>query len=127
MSIVSACLFGALGGLLVELVSLGSVFTTWQAARREARTKGRIPPPLRDHFDLVADLLVLVTRAMLGAGVGLVLRHQISGPLAAIMLGAAAPSLLAQLGSWGWGLREPAEESSTIAEASEGAPGLKAP
>lgn len=93
-----AAALGAVGGVLVQLVDLYGTVADWRGARRDARTLRDRPPPLRDYVDAAADVLVTLTRVLLGAAAGALFHNQVSGAEAAVAAGAAAPALLAQLG-----------------------------
>ncbi|GGT17201.1 hypothetical protein ACFFV7_41125 [Nonomuraea spiralis] len=96
MELWHAGVYGALGGAVVELMTLWPLIMAWQAKRQKVRRKPR--PALKEHIDLPAHALVALTRAVLGALVGLGLADQFAGPIAAFTAGAAAPLLLLQLG-----------------------------
>lgn len=100
MDLWHATLLGAVGGLLVEVIGMWSYLAAWQADRREYREKDKHPlPKLTDHYlDLQADSLVAATRLGLGAVAGVIFHSQVTGDLAAIMVGASAPAILLQLG-----------------------------
>ncbi|WP_155335919.1 hypothetical protein [Acrocarpospora corrugata] len=104
MGWLEACLLGAAGGAIVEVVSLWGYLTAWQQDRRRVRAetparKNRRLPPLSDYVDPAADLLVALTRLGIGALAGFLLKDQITGALAAIAVGAAGPAFLRQLGT----------------------------
>jgi hypothetical protein len=91
--------FGAVGGLIVELMSMWGYLTVWQAARRDYLEKDKYPlPKLTQYLDPPADGLVALTRLLMGAGAGALLHVQVSGPIAAIAVGATAPALFKQIG-----------------------------
>lgn len=95
-------LLGAGGGAVVEILAVFHAMTSWQTARRTST--GRIrssPPPLREFLDLPAHAWIFPIRALLGAGGAALfgVNGQITGVVAAVALGYAAPSVLAQLGA----------------------------
>lgn len=95
-----AALLGAGGGAIVELLVLYQSLAAWRAARRRTLRKGgRRLPRLRRYIDPPADAAAGLTRVLLGSVAGLLFHQQITGALAAITVGAAAPLLLHQLGS----------------------------
>lgn len=98
---LTAGALGAVGGLVVEVVSIWGQLAAWQADRRDYRQKDKHPlPKLTDHYvDLPADTLVAATRLALGAIAGLIFHQQVTGELAAIMVGASAPAVLLQIGT----------------------------
>lgn len=94
-------LLGGAGGALFETLVVFRWLTEWQQARRGST--GRIkrqPPRLKTYLDLPAHAWLLGCRTMLGAGSAALfgVSGQIDGVYAAIVLGFAAPSILAQLG-----------------------------
>jgi hypothetical protein len=92
-------LLGALGGVLVEALTSYRKVVDWQSARHHTLKSGETPPPeLTRYVDVKADGLVAVTRLLLGALAGGLLHSQITGSIAAIAVGAAAPAILGQLG-----------------------------
>lgn len=95
-------IFGAAGGLSVELLAVFRGCAEWQAARRTASGRLRAKPPaLRVYFDATAHLCLAVLRSAIGAGAALLFgtSGQISGAYAAVALGVCAPAVLAQLGA----------------------------
>lgn len=69
-----AIVYGAIGGVLFELVALYSRLTAWQSQRRRARSAGqRQTPSIVAFVDPVADSAVTLTRLALGAAAGWVL------------------------------------------------------
>ncbi|GAA3777096.1 hypothetical protein ACFS5L_34350 [Streptomyces phyllanthi] len=98
LSATAAAGFGAIGGLIVEVLAVFGHLITWQTARHEARRKGRRRPSMVRFIDPAADFAVALTRAGLGAATGLILQNQLAGPYAAVAVGAAAPALLATIG-----------------------------
>jgi len=101
MDWLTAIALGAAGGALVEAINLYARVIAWQEARHAARGKGkRALPKLRAFVDPPADLLAAVTRLALGALAGWVFHAQLMGPEAAVAVGAAAPAVLRQLGTF---------------------------
>jgi hypothetical protein len=98
LSLSAAAGFGALGGLVMELLSVWQRLQAWQQARRLAAPKRKPLPAFASFIDPFPDALVVVTRAALGCVAGLVLRSEITGLYAALIAGASAPALLASLG-----------------------------
>ncbi|MFF4772537.1 hypothetical protein ACFY05_06730 [Microtetraspora fusca] len=96
MQVWQAVLLGAAGGMVVEIVSLWGYLTSWQAARRACKDKENPLPPIGKYVDFPADSLVALTRLALGAGAGWLFHPQVTGTMAAIAVGAAAPALLKQ-------------------------------
>jgi hypothetical protein len=95
-------ILGAGGGALVEALSLFTSITVWQNARR--RTTGELKevlPSWRSYVDVPVHIWQLLTRMFLGAVAAALfgVTGQISGAFAAVAFGAAAPAVLAQLGS----------------------------
>jgi hypothetical protein len=95
-------LLGAAGGALVELLSIFNCLALWQRARKTPT--GRIrskPPSIRVYLDIPAHAWMTFFRMLLGAGSAFAFgaSGSIDGVSAAVALGFAAPSLLAQLGS----------------------------
>jgi len=69
----------------------------WQAARNRARLAGRRRlPAITKFMDPTADLLVAVSRLLIGAVMGWALHGQFIGASAAIAVGASGPALLRQ-------------------------------
>lgn len=76
------------------------LLAVWQAERHEYRIRDKRPLPRLDKYiDLPADSLALLTRLALGAVAAGLLHGQITGLVAAVATGAAAPAVLLQLGS----------------------------
>jgi hypothetical protein len=95
-------LFGAGGGLSVELLAVFRGCAQWQAARRTATGRRRAKPPaLRQYLDTAAHVCLAVLRAAIGAATALLFgaSGQISGAYAAVALGVCAPAVLATLGA----------------------------
>jgi hypothetical protein len=94
-------LLGAAGGAVVELLVVFQGMIQWQTARRTPTGRvRRNPPPLRLFLDVPAHAWVFPLRALLGAGGAALFgaSGQITGVVAAVALGYAAPSVLGQLG-----------------------------
>ena len=93
-----AVAFGAVGGLIVELINVWSNLISWQNARHGARAASEYPlPSINRYIDVSADTAVALTRVALGAGAGWIFHNQVTGTTAAIAVGASAPAVLAQL------------------------------
>ncbi|MGV9247367.1 hypothetical protein [Streptomyces sp. NPDC003710] len=95
-------LFGAGGGLSVELLAVFRGCMQWQAARRTASGRRRARPPALWHYlDTAAHVCLAVLRAGMGAAAALMFAAtgQISGAYAAVALGVSAPAVLATLGA----------------------------
>ncbi|MEQ4723603.1 hypothetical protein [Nonomuraea sp. B19D2] len=91
--------FGALGGLLVELVAFHGRLLALQAKRSQKLGKRGKLPGLRDSLDPLVDTAVALSRIGLGAGAAALLAQQVSGSLAAVLVGSAAPALFRQFGA----------------------------
>ncbi|MFI6485945.1 hypothetical protein [Streptomyces sp. NPDC050564] len=94
--------YGAMGGLVVEIVVFYGRIAAWQTARHRAlaRNKQRAQLPRLDKYiDPPSDVLAALTRLSLGAGAGWIFSPQLTGALATVAVGASAPALLRQLGS----------------------------
>lgn len=95
-------IFGAGGGLSVELLAVFRGCAEWQAARRTASGRLRArPPTLRQYLDTAAHVCLAVLRSAIGAGAAVLFgtSGQISGTYAAVALGVCAPAVLGQLGA----------------------------
>ena len=93
---------GAGGGAIVEVLAVFRCVAAWQDARRSHDgTIKRVPPKLRRYVDMPAHATILPARVLLGAAAAILLgaTGQIDGPYGAVVIGCAAPVLLAQLGS----------------------------
>ncbi|MCD9872313.1 hypothetical protein [Streptomyces guryensis] len=91
--------YGALGGLVVEAVAFYGRIAAWQRARHQALARNRKRlPGFGKYVDAPSDIAVALTRLGLGAGAGIAFHSQLTGPLAALAVGASAPALIAQLG-----------------------------
>lgn len=97
LSWYAAAGYGALGGLIVEALVAWGRLRAWQTARHEALVAHKTGPDLGQYIDLGPDLLVAVTRAVLGFAAGLLLHGELTGIYAAVAAGMAAPGLLTQL------------------------------
>ena len=91
--------YGAIGGLVVEAVVLWGRLREWQAASRLVLGTTGPKPGLGQFVDPGPDLAVALTRALLGALLGFLLRDQLTGAYAAVAVGASAPGVLTQLGA----------------------------
>lgn len=99
MSWQEAILFGAIGGLMVEVVTLLGALQRWQTRRQNARLRGdTVLPTVAASIDLLPQGFIALTRAILGSFVVLVFHAQILGPPAAVATGMAAPALLIEIG-----------------------------
>lgn len=107
-----ALAFGAVGGAIVEVVTLWANLAAWQQHRRRARRNGQLMPRWTMYFDPGPDVLVAATRLSLGAVAGLLFHAQVTGQMAMIAVGASAPALLRQLGA----ARTGREASSDVAQ-----------
>lgn len=68
--------YGALGGLIVELISLWQQLQGWQEGRKAAMLASEPAPNLVGRFiDPVADGAVAVTRVLLGCGAGFIIER----------------------------------------------------
>jgi hypothetical protein len=100
MEWLTASALGACGGVLVQVIDLWTDLDAWHKSRREAIRRGDPSlPKLTAFIDPQADILVAVTRLILGALAGLIFHTQVTGAVAAIAVGAAAPALLRQFGT----------------------------
>jgi hypothetical protein len=93
VSWVLTALLGALGGILVSVITFGSDLHAWSTALRFPEHRGTAHPSLREYVRPLADVLVLLVRVILGAAAGALFRDQI---VAAVEVGAGAPVLLSQ-------------------------------
>jgi hypothetical protein len=98
MGILQAGAYGAAGALAIQIVTFYGHIINWQSARHQAIALGKQPPSLHQYVDILADSLAMVTRVVLGAMTVVLLNEQITGAVAAMLLGAAAPAILTQLG-----------------------------
>jgi hypothetical protein len=95
-------LLGACGGAIVEVLAIFRDVAAWQDARRNH--DGTIKPAplrLRRYVDVAAHAIMLPARMVLGIAAAVLcgVTGQITGPYGAVVIGCAAPALLAQLGS----------------------------
>jgi len=93
----AAGVYGAAGGLVVELVMVWQRLLGWQRACREAMSRGTPRPGIKNYFDPGPDALVALTRTALGFVAGWCLHTEVTGIYAALTLGASAPAVLANL------------------------------
>jgi hypothetical protein len=93
-----AVVYGAIGGLVIEAVFTWQRVHDWQQARHAARRGRSSLPTITAFVDPGPDLLVGVSRAMLGAVAGWLLHGEVTGVYAAVTVGASAPAVLATLG-----------------------------
>jgi hypothetical protein len=98
LSLPAAAGFGALGGLVTEALFFWQQLRAWQQARHQAAPRKKPRPAFASFIDPLPDALVAITRAVLGCAAGLLLRPEVSGTYAALVVGASAPALLASLG-----------------------------
>ncbi|MEU6075477.1 hypothetical protein [Micromonospora sp. NPDC047074] len=92
----AAC--GAVGGLVTEAIVTFGRLRAWQQARHAARVAGSPLPGITTYVDPPADALAAAFRTALGVAAGWLLHDQITGLYAAVLVGASAPALLAQVG-----------------------------
>jgi hypothetical protein len=98
LSLSAAVGYGALGGLVTEALFFWQQLRAWQQARHQAASGKKPRPTFASFVDPLPDGLVAVTRAALGCAAGWLLRSELSGTYAALIVGASAPALLASLG-----------------------------
>ncbi|MFI9810426.1 hypothetical protein ACIHEJ_40210 [Streptomyces sp. NPDC052301] len=94
--------YGAVGGLVVEVVVFYGRVAAWQAARHralEGNRRRKQLPRLDKFVDPPSDAMAALTRLSLGAGAGWIFSPQLTGALATVAVGASAPALLRQLGN----------------------------
>ncbi|MEV8434749.1 hypothetical protein [Streptomyces chartreusis] len=102
MDVPTLFLLGAVGGVLRGVVDLYVQFANWRSARgahqREQHSE-HVRPRLTQYFDPAVDLAAAGVHSVMGAGMAVLFgtTGQISGPYAAIVVGASAPVLLTQL------------------------------
>jgi hypothetical protein len=110
--------YGAVGGAVVEAINFFGLMTALQQDRNEAlRQRGQLPK-LREQVDVFVGVVVALSRLGLGALAGFVFHEQISGPYAAVVVGAAAPAILKQLNTM------PGVRTAIPASQAESEPGL---
>ncbi|MEZ7125188.1 hypothetical protein ACBR40_07615 [Nonomuraea sp. AD125B] len=91
---------GAGGGAIVEGVALWGKLNAWREDRERVRTSGKDElPGLLDYIDVYPDTLVALTRVVIGAVAGVLLRDQLTGWMAAVVVGASGPALLRRFGT----------------------------
>ncbi|WP_433358904.1 hypothetical protein [Streptosporangium sp. CA-115845] len=91
---------GAGGGAIVEGVALWGKLNAWREDRQQVRASGEGDPPgLLDYIDVFPDTLVALTRVVIGAVAGVLLRDQLTGWMAAVVVGASGPALLRRFGT----------------------------
>ncbi|QTR02619.1 hypothetical protein J7S33_26605 [Saccharothrix algeriensis] len=101
MDLLTAISLGAAGGALVEAITVFAQVQAWQEAREQKRARsGTALPPFRRFVDVPARVAAGITRLVLGAAAGAVFHDQLAGIAAAIAVGASAPAVLQQLGSF---------------------------
>jgi hypothetical protein len=99
MDVLTAAVYGACGGVVVQAVTFCTDVVGLQQARHAALGTGKPLRPLSSVVDPGIDILVLVTRLALGAVAGLLFHASVSAPIAAVAVGASAPALLRGLAS----------------------------
>lgn len=100
MNWLTTVLAGAAGGLVVELVALLTNLNEYRQARKKARASRKaVLPHWNRYIDPKPDSAVAATRLVLGAIAGAFFHGQVTTMLAAVAVGAAAPTLLGQIGS----------------------------
>ncbi|WP_327596133.1 hypothetical protein [Streptomyces chartreusis] len=102
MDVPTLILLGAVGGVLRGVVDCYIQFANWRAARnahQREQLAERVRPRLTQYFDPAVDLAAAGVHSVMGAGMAVLFgtTGQISGPYAAIVVGASAPVLLTQL------------------------------
>ena len=91
---------GAGGGAIVEGVALWGKLNAWREDRQQVRVSGKGEPPgLLDYIDVYPDTMVALTRVVIGAVAGVLLRDQLTGWIAAVVVGASGPALLRRFGT----------------------------
>lgn len=95
-------LLGGAGGALLELLALYQELVDWQSARKTSL--GVIlptPPSLTRRVDLLAHAVVMPVRGLLGmcAALALFASGHAANPYVVLGVGAAAPAVLAALGT----------------------------
>jgi pantothenate kinase type III len=89
-----AMAWGAVGGVIVEAITLSRDILDWQAMRRDAVAAGKPASSVGFTPDLLGHLAAGFVRALLGSIAGGLGHWQISGPEVAAGIGAGAPELL---------------------------------
>ncbi|MEU9053505.1 hypothetical protein AB0D37_24310 [Streptomyces sp. NPDC048384] len=102
MDVPTLILLGAVGGVLRGVVDLYIQFANWRSARgahHRDQLSEHVRPRLTQYFDPAVDLAAAGVHSVMGAGMAVLFgtTGQISGPYAAIVVGASAPVLLTQL------------------------------
>ncbi|MFG2274992.1 hypothetical protein ACGFNY_35140 [Streptomyces chartreusis] len=102
MDVPTLFLLGAVGGVLRGVVDLYVQFANWRSARgahQREQPSEHVRPRLMQYFDPAVDLAAAGVHSVMGAGMAVLFgtTGQISGPYAAIVVGASAPVLLTQL------------------------------
>lgn len=100
MDWLTATLVGACGGIIATLIDLGGAARSWQEDRHRARVKHRPLPAFALYIDILPDVLVFATRLGLGALAGLIFHSQVNTVAAALAVGASAPGIFRQMGSF---------------------------
>ncbi|MGW6239784.1 hypothetical protein ACWGBX_30355 [Streptomyces sp. NPDC055037] len=95
---IEAAACGAGGGLIAEAVVTLGRLREWQQARHTARANAEALPDVGRFVDPLADSLAALLRVALGGAAGWLLHTEVTGMYAAVMVGASAPALLAQVG-----------------------------
>jgi len=95
---IEATACGAGGGLIAEAVVTFGRLRDWQQARHAARAATETLPDVGSFIDPLADSLTALFRVALGGTAGWLLHTEVTGMYAAVMVGASAPALLAQVG-----------------------------
>ena len=98
MSLSAAIGYGAIGGLITELIVMLRWIEAWRQASHVAMARRRRRPAITRYIDPVTDSAVALTRAGLGALVGWLLHDELTGVYAAVTVGACAPAVIAALG-----------------------------
>ncbi|RKN39454.1 hypothetical protein [Streptomyces hoynatensis] len=130
MEVWQCAVLGGAGGGLIELVTLYDRLGSWQQARRTPTGLLRKNPPrLAAYVDLGPFLVIGAIRIALGAATATAFgaSGQVGGGYAALTVGAAAPALLAQVGSQLPVVREAVATPRGRGARSEGDAGQAAP
>lgn len=102
MDVPTLIMLGAVGGVLRGVVDLYIKFANWRSdrgAHQREQLSEHARPRLTQYFDPPVDLAAAGVHSVMGAGMAVLFgtTGQISGPYAAIVVGASAPVLLTQL------------------------------
>ncbi|MBT1094196.1 hypothetical protein [Streptomyces sp. Tu102] len=102
MDVPTLILLGAVGGVLRGAFDCYIQFANWRSARNAHQREQLAEherPRLTQYFDPAVDLAAAGVHSVMGAGMAVLFgtTGQISGPYAAIVVGASAPVLLTQL------------------------------